>query len=118
VIAPRLRRLPERRVRGRAVPVATGFRSRLLGLAGLPREQAGPGLLIPRCAGVHTFGMRFDLDLVFLDAGDRALAVFLRVPPRRLAWQRGAAAVLEIPSPQGGELAGAQDLGGHVAAEK
>jgi hypothetical protein len=40
----------------------------------------------------------------------RPLAVRLRVPPRRLAWHRGAAAVLEIPSPQGGESAAAELL--------
>jgi uncharacterized membrane protein (UPF0127 family) len=101
----RLRELPQRRVCGRDVPVASGFRSRLLGLAGLSREQAGAGLLLPHCASVHTFGMRFDLDLVFLDREDRPLAVFLRVPPRRLAGRRGAAAVLEIPSRLGGEFA-------------
>jgi uncharacterized membrane protein (UPF0127 family) len=112
MIAPRLRRLRRGRACGYEVPVAAGFRSRLLGLAGLSREQAGPGLLIPRCAGVHTFGMRFELDLVFLDRDDRALAVFVRVPPRRLAWRRGAVAVLEIPSRQGGEFAAARDLGG------
>ena len=80
------------------MPVATGFRNRLLGLAGLGAEQAGPGLLIPRCSSVHTFGMRFELDLVFLDAAGEPLAIRRRVPPRRLAWHRGAAAVLEIPS--------------------
>jgi uncharacterized membrane protein (UPF0127 family) len=116
MIAPRLRRLPRARAWGHEVPVAEGFRSRLLGLAGLPYEQAGLGLLIPRCAGVHTFGMRFALDLVFLDADDRALALFVRVPPRRLLWHRGAAAVLEIPSRQGGESVPSGDLGGHVAA--
>jgi uncharacterized membrane protein (UPF0127 family) len=42
--------------------------------------------------------MRFELDLVFLDSRGRPLAVLLGVPPRRLAWQPGAAAVLEIPS--------------------
>jgi uncharacterized membrane protein (UPF0127 family) len=89
------------------VPVATGFQSRLLGLAGLSREQAGPGLLIPRCASVHSFGMRFDLDLVFLDGEEQVLAV-LRLPPRRLARHHGAAAVLEIPAPQGGEFAAAR----------
>jgi uncharacterized protein len=100
-ISPRLAGLPRRFVLGREVPVARGFHARLLGLAGLPRERAGPGLLLPRCASVHTFGMRFPLDLVFLDRQDRALAVFARVPPGRLAWHRGAAAVLEIPSPRG-----------------
>jgi uncharacterized membrane protein (UPF0127 family) len=96
--AARFRDLPRRRVGGAEVPVATGFRSRLLGLSGLSREQAGAGLLIPRCASVHTFGMRFELDLIFLDAHERPLAILLGVPSRRLAWRRGAAAVLEIPS--------------------
>jgi uncharacterized protein len=102
-LAPRLRPLPRRQVLGHEVRVATGFSARLLGLALLPRAAAGAGLLIPRCAGVHTFGMRFRLDLVFLDAGGRVVAVRRRVPPRRFAWQRGAAAVLEIPSGEGGE---------------
>jgi uncharacterized protein len=107
----RLRELPRRRVCGRTVPVALGFRSRLLGLAGLDEAAAGPGLLIPDCASVHTFGMRFDLDLIFLDRHHRPLRLHTRVPPFRLAWQRGAAAVLEIPSAQGGEFAAVHDLG-------
>jgi uncharacterized membrane protein (UPF0127 family) len=97
--------LPRRRVLGREVPVASGYRARLLGLAGLRRERAGAGLLLPRCASVHTFGMRFRLDLVFLDSRGRPLAVVLGVPPCRLVGHRGAAAVLEIPSAQGGEFA-------------
>jgi uncharacterized protein len=100
-ISPRLAGLPRRFVLGREVRVAAGFRARLLGLAGLPHERAGPGLLLPRCASVHTFGMRFPLDLVFLDRHCRSLAVLPCVPPGRLAWHRGAAAVLEIPSPRG-----------------
>jgi len=102
--APRLRRLPLTAVLGREAPVAVGFRARLLGLARLDREEAGAGLLIPRCAGVHTFGMRFRLDLVFLDERGRPLSTRLSVPPRRLACFHGAAAVLEIPS-GGGEAA-------------
>ncbi len=100
----RLRRLPHRRVCGRSVPVAHGLGSRLLGLAWLEEADAGPGLLIPRCASVHTFGMRFELDLVFLDRHGRPLAVQRRVPPRRLARHRGAAAVLEVPADEGGEF--------------
>jgi uncharacterized protein len=101
----RLGSLSRRRVLGREVAVARGYRARLLGLAGLRREQAGAGLLLPRCACVHTFGMRFRLDLVFLDRHGHPLAIRLDVGPCRLAGHRGAAAVLEIPSPQGGEPA-------------
>ena len=86
------------------IPVAKDFRTRLRGLAWRDRERAGPGLLIPRCSSVHTFGMRFELDVYFLDADGRVLSVRRRVPPRRVIWQRRSAAVLEIPSsPQGGE---------------
>jgi uncharacterized membrane protein (UPF0127 family) len=88
------------------VPVAVGLRARLLGLGGLERARAGAGLLIPHCASVHTFGMRFDLDLFFLDADGRLLAVHRAVPPRRLVSHRGAAAVLEIPAPGGESGAG------------
>jgi uncharacterized protein len=100
----RLHRLPRRRVHGHLVPVATGFRARLLGLAWLDAGEAGPGLLIPRCRAVHTFGMRFELDLIFLDRRGRPLAVRRRVPPRRFVSRCGAAAVLEIPSAEGGEF--------------
>ena len=81
-----------------AYPVARDFRARLLGLAWRDREDAGPGLLIPRCSSVHTFGMRFALDVYFLDAEGRVLSVRRRIPPRRVLWQRGAAAVLEVPA--------------------
>jgi uncharacterized membrane protein (UPF0127 family) len=88
----------QRVVLGREVPVAVGFRARLLGLALLDRAEAGPGLLIPRCAAVHTFGMKFALDLYFLGADDEILEVRRAVPPRRFVAHRAAATVLEIPA--------------------
>jgi len=96
-------------------PVAGTFRSRLLGLAWRPRSQAGPGLLIPRCASVHTFGMRFELDVFFLDRAGRVIAVRRRVPPRRVLWRPGAAAVLEIPAGEGGESPRPPGLAPHAA---
>ncbi len=106
VRSTRLSRLPRRRIGADLVPVAVGFRARLLGLAGLSREQAGGGLLIPHCSSVHTFGMRFALDLVFLDDQGRPLSIHRGVPPRRIVWSHGATAVLELPAGEGGELAG------------
>ena len=92
----RLRDLPSTVVLGREVPVASSFRSRLLGLAHLDGDEAGAGLLIPRCSGVHTFGMRFPLDIVFLDRDGRPCSSRREVPPRRFAWDRRAHAVLEL----------------------
>jgi uncharacterized membrane protein (UPF0127 family) len=54
--------------------------------------------------------MRFPLDLYFLDREGGVISMRRSVPPRRVAWQRGAAAVLEIPAAQGGEIAPAADL--------
>ena len=56
--------------------------------------------------------MRFALDLHFLDRRGGLLAERLAVPPRRLAYHRGAAMVLERPAPQGGESAPALTWGG------
>ena len=84
--------------------MANGLRARLLGLAHLDAEAVGAGLLIPRCSSVHTFGMRFALDLFFLDEGGAVLSVRRRIPARRVVFARGAHAVLEIPSGEGGEI--------------
>jgi uncharacterized membrane protein (UPF0127 family) len=102
--APRLHCLPALTVLGREVSVATGFRARLLGLAFLDRDDAGGGLLIPRCSSVHTFGMRFALDLYFFDADGAVVLVRRGVPRRRLIACPRASAVLEIPSGEGGEF--------------
>jgi uncharacterized membrane protein (UPF0127 family) len=78
--------------------------ARLLGLALLDRSEAGEGLLIPRCRSVHTFGMRFPIDLVFLDANLRPVSWHPAVPRRRIAIERRAAAVLELTSPEPGAI--------------
>jgi uncharacterized membrane protein (UPF0127 family) len=97
-LAPRLRRLPHATALGREVAIARGLRARLLGLANLDRERVGEGLLIPRCSSVHTIGMRFPLDVCFLDARGGIVSIRAAVPPRRLVWERAAAAVLELPA--------------------
>lgn len=74
----------------------------MLGLSHLDQRRAGAGLLIPGCRSVHTFGMRFALDLVFLDFDMRPVALRRAVPPRRLVFERRAEAVLELPAAPGG----------------
>jgi len=97
-MAMRLAGLPTVELAGRRVPVAATRRARLLGLALLDRDSAGAGLLIPGCRSVHTFGMRFALDLVFLDGAMVPVSVRRRVPPHRLALERRARSVLELPA--------------------
>jgi hypothetical protein len=97
----RFREAPTAKVGGVEVPVAVGLRARLLGLSGLDLESAGPGLLIPRCSSVHTFGMRFPLDIHFLDRDGGVVSARFGVGRRRFVSHRGAEAVLELPSPAG-----------------
>jgi uncharacterized membrane protein (UPF0127 family) len=89
----RLRGLPRR---GDLVVAATAP-ARLLGLAGLAPGTlpSGAGLLLPRTRSVHTVGMRFALDLEWLDAGGAVVRVDRGVPPGRLRACRRARAVVE-----------------------
>lgn len=92
----RLDGLPTKELGGgvRVVEART-IRSRLLGLAGLDDLPPGTALLFPRCRSVHTFGMRFALDLLFLDRRGRAVRVVEDLPPRRARISLRARAVVE-----------------------
>jgi uncharacterized membrane protein (UPF0127 family) len=94
----RFRRLPTAEVASHRVPVAVTFLSRLLGLALLRPGRAGEGLLIPRCRSVHTFGMRFALDVCFLDRRGGPVSMRAGVPANRVLRESGAEAVLELPA--------------------
>lgn len=65
----------------------------LLGRSGL---GTGEGMLFPRTGSVHTMFMRFPIDVVFLDAELRVLAVREGVPAWRAVKERGAKATLEL----------------------
>ena len=96
----RLRGLPKHELPNGAVVIeASTSRSRLLGLAGLDLADLplGHALLLRPCRSVHTFGMRFDLDLLFLAADGRVALLESGVPPARIRGSWAAAAVLEYP---------------------
>ncbi len=79
------------------VAPARGFLGRALGWMGRRRPPPGRGLLLRPCGDVHTFFMRFPLDLLFLDANDRVVRVARGVGPWRLVFGgRAARAVVEV----------------------
>ena len=80
---------------GVRVFVARSFRARLLGLALLDDVPRHWALLFPGCASVHTFGMRFRLEVRFLDEHSEVLRRECSVRPGRVLRCPGAAAVLE-----------------------
>jgi len=76
--------------------VAETFAARLRGLLGRRSLPAREGMLIRRESSVHTFFMRFAIDVVFLDADERVLRIDANVGPWRLKACRGARSVLEL----------------------
>jgi len=76
--------------------VAESFAARMRGLLGRRALPAREGMLIRRESSVHTFFMRFAIDVVFLDADERVLRIDANVGPWRLKACRGARSVLEL----------------------
>jgi uncharacterized membrane protein (UPF0127 family) len=78
--------------------------SRMRGLLGRNGLAEGEGLLIKPCGSVHTFFMRFPIDVVFLDRELSVVAVRPEVPPWRTAGARGAKVTLELAAGEAARL--------------
>ena len=72
--------------------------TRLKGLLGRDGLEQGEGLLLRPASSIHTFFMRFPIDVVFLDRALVVLAIEDTIDPWRSASKRGAKAVLELPA--------------------
>ena len=86
--------------RGRqwSVEIAVTRPDRMRGLRGRAELPSRHALLLQKARSIHTFGMRFPITAVWLDAHFRVLKVTL-VPPRRLPIPPFRARhVLECPS--------------------
>jgi hypothetical protein len=62
------------------------------------RLERGEGLWITPCEGVHTMGMKFPIDVLFLDKKRRVVKIRAAMPSWRLAACLWAHSVLELPS--------------------
>jgi uncharacterized protein len=69
---------------------------RMKGLLGRRALPAGEGLLLRPASSVHTFFMRFAIDVVFLDRDLRVLSIARNLRPWRAAGRPGARAALEL----------------------
>ncbi len=92
---------------GLTVHVARSYRERRRGLAKMAPLPDDHGLRILRCNSVHTFGMRFPLDLVWLGRGGRVLRVDHDVRPGRMKLCVRARSVVETCAGQGDRFANA-----------
>jgi len=85
--------------------VAGSRRSRMRGLARLAELSPGHALLLAPCRSVHTAGMRFALDLLWLDARGEPVRLDLAVAPHRLRSCGRARAVIECNAGDGERFA-------------
>lgn len=84
---------------GERLRVADSMWSRLRGLLGHPEPEAGEGLLIEPCNGIHTVGMRYPIDAVFVAADGVVLRCERALPPGRFVPRvPGSRRVLELPA--------------------
>ena len=65
----------------------------LLGRSGLAE---GAALVIVPCCAIHTFGMHFAIDAVFVDAHGRVKKIVRDLPPWRMAASLSSRAVIEM----------------------
>lgn len=80
------------------VTVADTSGARLKGLIGRLRLRSSEGLWVVPSSGIRTFGVRFPLDLIYLDASHQVIHVIeyfrtFRIAPLKIK----AASVLELP---------------------
>ena len=94
-------RTAEGRFIAHEVRIAGSWAARLLALSGERSLPTRAGLFLSPAHGIHTFGMRFAVDVVFLSRQMRVLGLAQRVQPWRvLLAPRGTGHVLELAAGQ------------------
>jgi uncharacterized membrane protein (UPF0127 family) len=86
-------------VLGNRIATARRWWQRLRGLLGRDGLGEGEGLLLEPCRAVHMMGMRFALDVLFVDRAGVVIAVYPGLAAgARTRYHRDARAALELPT--------------------
>jgi hypothetical protein len=80
------------------IELAVDSRSRRQGLLGRDRLDPGAALIIAPCSSIHTFFMRFAIDVIFVARDGRVLKTCGAVGRSRIALRLGAFAAIELPA--------------------
>jgi uncharacterized membrane protein (UPF0127 family) len=94
----RVSNLTRNTVLATCMEVADTAAKRNKGLLGRDCLAPGEGLWIRPCESVHTFFMRFPIDLIYLDRKNRIRKLVSALPPWRLSACLMAHSILELPS--------------------
>lgn len=86
------------KILGDRIGRAVTFVSRLAGLLGRQPLSEGEGLWIAPCRSIHSIGMRYAIDVLFLDGTGKVIGAYPRFPPARLTrYHPRAKGALELP---------------------
>jgi len=77
---------------------ADTFWKRLTGLLGTNSLEEGTGIRISPCSSIHTFGMRYSIDVLFVDRHHRIIKIVANMPAGRVAMAAGSRYVIELPN--------------------
>ena len=78
------------------IEIADRALPRMRGLLGRSGLADGEGMLLRPAGSIHTFFMRFPIDVVFVDRHDAVVKIVPGLRPWRLAWARRAKSTLEL----------------------
>ena len=93
-----VRNLTRQTVLATRLEVAASGPKRNKGLLGRDGLETGGGLWIVPCESVHTFFMRFPIDLVYIDRRNRVRKVRSAVGPWRMSACLSAHSIIELPA--------------------
>jgi uncharacterized membrane protein (UPF0127 family) len=94
----RVRNITRDTLLGSAIDRADTSAARRTGLLKHDKLDEGAGLWIVPCESVHTFFMKFAIDLVYLDREHRVRSVVRGLVPWRMSMCLTAHSILELPT--------------------
>lgn len=92
--------------------IADAFGKRFLGLMGRRALLEGEGLMLTPCSAIHTFFMRMEIDVLYINREGQVMKVDVNVKPWKILQRvRGAWGTVEAA---GGAFEGKADVGDHL----
>ncbi|MFZ7101890.1 MAG: DUF192 domain-containing protein [Peptococcaceae bacterium] len=90
--------IKNKKIIGDKIDVATSLTARLKGLLGRNSLENGEGLILDPCNAIHCIGMKFAIDVVFMDKGKKIIWIREDMEPGSREAKKDAVYVLELPA--------------------
>lgn len=78
--------------------IADNFLTRLIGLLLTSRLDRGDALIISSCNRIHTIGMKYPIDVIFLDQNYKVVKIAFNLSSCKISTCLNASYVIEMPS--------------------